>query len=528
MKQLQLKIPPTFLFPINKKIYRILSVIMGLLAFSFYVKAQNASYNANTVPIKGTDNSAFGWRALRSNTTGTGNIATGKEALYFNTTGNFNVANGLQALYSNTIGSYNIANGYAALSDNTTGSNNTANGARALASNTVGGNNTASGFQALFSNKSNNNTASGYNALFNNTIGSNNTAMGSVALLKNTTGTFNTAIGVSTLSENTTGYDNTAIGSLSLINNTAGNYNTAIGKYTLLGNTTGSNNTALGYDAGVSAGDLTNATAIGYEATVNASNKIRLGDVNVTLVETQTQYKTVSDGRFKNNISETDVKGLEFIKRLRPVVYNFDTKKFEEFLTKNLPEEIRKKHMSKDFTPSTAIRQSGFIAQEVEKAAREIGYNFDGVHTPESADDNYSLAYGQFVVPLVKAVQEQQQMIEQQQQQINELKKLVAASSGTATIKNSNVELSNNIVLDQNVPNPFANQTTINYTIPQNAGTAQILFYDASGRLIKTSNITNKGKGQLKVFANDLAKGLYSYSLIVDGKTIDAKKMIKQ
>jgi hypothetical protein len=52
------------------------------------------------------------------------------------------------------------------------------------------------------------------------------------------------------------------------------------------------------------------------------------------------------------------------------------------------------------------IRFSGFIAQEVEAAAKEIGYNFSGVDAPKNEDDFYGLRYAEFVVPLVKAVQE--------------------------------------------------------------------------------------------------------------------------
>ncbi|MBS1647671.1 MAG: hypothetical protein JST67_10055 [Bacteroidetes bacterium] len=48
-----------------------------------------------------------------------------------------------------------------------------------------------------------------------------------------------------------------------------------------------------------------------------------------------------------------------------------------------------------------------------------------------------------------------------------------------------------------------------------------------NGRQIKTVDVT-KGKGQLNVYANDLTSGAYSYTLIVDGKIIDTKKMIKQ
>ena len=54
---------------------------------------------------------------------------------------------------------------------------------------------------------------------------------------------------------------------------------------------------------------------------------------------------------------------------------------------------------------------TGFVAQEVEKAAKESDYQFDGVVTPKNIKEAYGLSYSQFVVPLVKAIQEQQKMI---------------------------------------------------------------------------------------------------------------------
>ena len=46
------------------------------------------------------------------------------------------------------------------------------------------------------------------------------------------------------------------------------------------------------------------------------------------------------------------------------------------------------------------------MAQEVEQAAESVGYDFSGVDAPQHESDNYSLRYAEFVVPLVKAVQE--------------------------------------------------------------------------------------------------------------------------
>jgi trimeric autotransporter adhesin len=42
----------------------------------------------------------------------------------------------------------------------------------------------------------------------------------------------------------------------------------------------------------------------------------------------------------------------------------------------------------------------------VESAAKKIGYNFSGVDAPKNDTDMYGLRYDEFVVPLVKAVQE--------------------------------------------------------------------------------------------------------------------------
>jgi hypothetical protein len=96
-------------------------------------------------------------------------------------------------------------------------------------------------------------------------------------------------------------------------------------------------------------------------------------------------------------------------------------------------------------------------------------------------------------------------------------------SQGTLQLSNKN-----RIVLNQNVPNPFAESTEITYNIPESFTKAQLQFSDVNGTLIQTVDITNAGKGSLTVFADDLRHGIYSYRLVVDGKTIDTKKMIKE
>src|SRR5262249_41570292 len=154
---------------------------------------------------------------------------------------------------------------------------------------------------------------------------------------------------------------------------------------TLSNNISGAANTAIGANADVSSGVLTNATAIGAGAIVNASNKVRIGNGAVTVIEGQVPFTTPSDGRFKFKIQE-DVRGLDFILQLRPVTYQFDVKRFDEQLNGSIKSTA-------GYDAAESIRRSGFIAQEVEKAADATGYDFSGIIKPQSAKDHYSLSY---------------------------------------------------------------------------------------------------------------------------------------
>jgi hypothetical protein len=131
----------------------------------------------------------------------------------------------------------------------------------------------------------------------------------------NTTGNGNTASGSFALLSNITGYRNTAAGREALYSNTDGDSNTACGANALYNNTTGWLNTAIGYQADVSTGNLTNATAIGAYAIVNDSNKIRLGNTAVTVLECQVGLTVVSDSNQKENFRPVD--GDEVLRKIR-------------------------------------------------------------------------------------------------------------------------------------------------------------------------------------------------------------------
>lgn len=242
--------------------------------------------------------------------------------------------------------------------------------------------------------------------------------------------------------------------------------------------------------------------------------------------------------------------------KLRPVTYNVDAKKMDAFRSQGRPkviahtftdstgtyttyDSVPDPNANVDYSASDNIVQSGFIAQEVEKVAKSCGFNSTIISIPADSNvSSYGLNYSEIVVPLVKAVQEQQKMIDTLKTTVDSLKSILAALAPSGQrIQNQNdnggtqtdVTLSNRtIVLDQNKPNPFKDNTTITYEIKSDFSNAIIIFTDMAGDVIKEVPITEKGKGQLNVYAYDLSSGIYTYTIVVDGQTIDSKKMVKQ
>jgi len=189
--------------------------------------------------------------------------------------------------------------------------------------------------------------------------------------------------------------------------------------------TASTSSTAIGNNAGPSSTttSLTNTTAIGYNTTVTAHNSIHLGNSSINEIAGNVSWSTYSDKRFKKNINH-DVHGLDFIINLEPVTYNWDVEKLDQFW--GVYEEVnRNPEALKSREDQQKRTYTGFLAQDVEAAAQKIGYNFSGVVHPQNDQSIYSVRYAEFVVPLVKAVQEQQEMIEQQRQMIEVLQQQI-------------------------------------------------------------------------------------------------------
>jgi len=322
-----------------------------------------------------------------------------------------------------------------------------------------------------------------------------------------------------------------------LYSNSNGYGNTAVGSGALSGNGAGASNTAVGDGANVNSGGHLFSSAFGESAIITGDYQVMIGSNYILSIGGYANWTNVSDGRVKKNIRQ-NVPGLAFINKLQPVTYNLDLDAADQIVQP----PVMKDRDGKFIQPSAQqlearqakqrIVYSGFVAQDVQKAAKDLNYDFSGVDAAQNEHDLYGLRYSDFVVPLVKAVQElsakndEQQKINQDlQQEINELKAMIEMQQ-SSTSANSQIANTISETLEQNIPNPFNKSSIIHYYIPSTAINAMIVITDASGKTIKQFNNLTKGNGAITVEASLLASGSYLYTLVVDGKTIKTKQMI--
>ena len=81
-------------------------------------------------------------------------------------------------------------------------------------------------------------------------------------------------------------------------------------------------------------------------------------------------------------------------------------------------------------------------------------------------------------------------------------------------------------LLFQNTPNPFKNTTSIGYYIPWEHKTAHITITTLLGQNLWKIPITQFGEGNLLIDRSQMASTTYLYTLYVDGKRIDTKRML--
>lgn len=274
------------------------------------------------------------------------------------------------------------------------------------------------------------------------------------------------------------------------------------------------------------------------------------GDVlfNGDVIDSQFGW-VASDAQFKTQINNLQ-NAMDIIESLSPKTFYMDTTN------------------SHDISFSSEL-QYGMVAQDVESilpnlvGESTLPAKYDSLGNVVTPEVNYkTLKYDAFIPILTKGMQEQNSKIDSLQNELASKDSLLDDVNDRLTqledclsnllpvlcqINNSaiqenddqtqsellhqiNVELfdGENIILEQNIPNPFAERTVINYKIPASVGNAKLMFYNNTGRMIREVKISERGEGQVNVYGAELSKGTYSYTLICDGEVVATKKMVKQ
>src|SRR5436190_23775275 len=116
--------------------------------------------------------------------------------------------------------------------------------------------------------------------------------------------------------------------------------------------------------------------------------------------------------------------------------------------------------------------------------------------------------YSDLIPVLIKAIQ-------QQQEEIDALKKAQGTSSiaapSVSEINAVNVKLST-AALEQNIPNPLRNNTSIRYNVPADAKAASLVITDMNGKAIKQISL-KQGSGVINIDASSINAGTYNYTL---------------
>jgi hypothetical protein len=170
----------------------------------------------------------------------------------------------------------------------------------------------------------------------------------------------------------------------------------------------------------------------------------------------------------------------------------------------------------------------GVIAQEMQKIAPYMVGSFTYQDTTGKQSQYLDYDANALSYILVNAVKEQQKQIEEKDARIESLEARIHRLEQlmSSQLPGSSAESDAAARLWQNEPNPTDGTTLIRFRIPRLARQVQISLYSVKGEQLKSFPITQRGEGQLSLDTATLPEGIYLYRLLIDGKQIDAKKLL--
>ena len=234
------------------------------------------------------------------------------------------------------------------------------------------------------------------------------------------------------------------------------------------------------------------------------------GDAYVTGTLTSYSLVTPSDIRLKENVvqlsSEEKSCGetLASVMDMNIVKYNYTDRPSMDSDTAQVKAKI----------PNAAKKQLhyGLIAQELQEIYPDL--------VIEGQDGYLGVNYIELVPILIRSIQE----LKAELDEVRGGTGGVSMSRGVPTAIDAATAVTGN-VLYQNTPNPFKEQTVIRFSLADDARDAAICIFDMTGKMLKKLPISS-GETSVAVKGWELGEGMFFYTLIVNGREIDTKRMI--
>lgn len=245
------------------------------------------------------------------------------------------------------------------------------------------------------------------------------------------------------------------------------------------------------------------------------------GGVHLQGQTTALELYTPADARLNVNVEsiarndEEGIQTLDNLLRLNVLEYNtinLSRERTQEEIGE-MTDEVRASYemMKKDEEKMSSRLHFGLSAQEL----REIYPNL----VMEGQDGYLAVNYIELVPLLVRSIQVLKQ-------ELDELK------SGDGNIKKTphvtdidDLRIKSKSILYQNTPNPFQEKTIIRFKLSDDVKDASVCIFDMSGKLLKKLPVS-KGMESVSLNGNELGEGMFLYSLVVNGREIDTKRMI--
>lgn len=245
------------------------------------------------------------------------------------------------------------------------------------------------------------------------------------------------------------------------------------------------------------------------------------GPVYMTEGLTVPSVNTTSDSRLKENVvplEEKDDNGKQTLQNVLSMnVVEYNLKERQQMRAEDADVKLPKEMAAmieadrKEKEALAAQRHFGLIAQELKDIYPTL--------VQEGQDGYLSINYIELVPILIRSIQTLKQELDEVRGSNGDVK----MSRSIATAVASDYATGN--ILYQNTPNPFKEQTTIRFSLADDAKNAAICIFDMTGKMLKKLPVSS-GETSVSINGWELGEGMFLYTLMVNGREIDTKRMI--